>query len=110
MNYAQCGEDQNERIEFGTQVITDILRCLKKHKQVKMRHSVLCKATCIYSVRIFIVSPEILQTERDELDLPSKKLFLSLMILRCYGPQRFCADRPHISTKIIEKAPSDHFC
>ena len=32
------------------------------------------------------------------------------MILRCYGPQRFCADRPDISTKIIEKAPSDHLC
>ena len=75
-----------------------------------MRHSVLCKATCIYSERILTVSPEILQTERDELDLLSKKLFPSLMILRCYGPQRFCADRPDISTKIIEKAPSDYFC
>ena len=75
-----------------------------------MRHSVLCKATCIYSERILLVSPEILQTERDEPDLLSKKLFPSLMILRCYGPQRFCADRPDISTKIIEKAPSDYFC
>ena len=57
-----------------------------------------------------MVSPEILQTERDGLALLSTSLFPSLMILRCYGPQRFCADRPDISTKIIEEAPSDLLC
>ena len=31
MNYAQCGEDANQRIKFGTLVITDISRCLKGH-------------------------------------------------------------------------------
>ena len=36
-----------------------------------MHHSVLCKATCIHSERILIVSPEILHTERNELVLLS---------------------------------------
>ena len=47
MNYAQCGEDQNQRTKFGTLVITDISRCLKGHKsKFKLTHrealSLLC--------------------------------------------------------------------
>ena len=81
----------------------------KTHKQVEIRYSVLYKATCIHSERILIVSPEILHTERDEQALLSTNLFSSLKILHCYGPQRFSADSPDISTKISERAPSITF-
>ena len=57
-----------------------------------------------------IVSPEIVHTERDEVASLSTNLFPSLMILCCYGRQRFCANNPDILTKTIEKAPFDHLC
>ena len=61
----------------------------RTHKQVEIRYHVIYKTTRIHSERIPIVSPELLHTERDDLAPLSTNFFLSLMILRCYGPQRF---------------------
>ena len=62
----------------------------RKHKQVKVRYSVyIYETTPLHSERILAVSPEIKHTERGELALLSANLFPSLMMLSCYGPQRF---------------------
>ena len=60
MNYAQCREDQNQGIKFGTLVITDISRCLKGHTN-KLRYVTVFihKTTRIHCERIPAVSPEI---------------------------------------------------
>ena len=62
----------------------------RTQKQVKIGYSVdIYKTTRIHSETILGVSPEIWYTEPDELTLLSAILFLSLMMLRSYGPQRF---------------------
>ena len=62
----------------------------RKHKQIKVRYSVYTyKTTRLHSERILAVSPEIKHTERGELALLSANLLPSLMMLSCYGPQRF---------------------
>ena len=87
-NWAQYGEDQNQRTSHL--VIRDILRRLKGPTNRSKYVTVLfTKTTRIHSERILAVSPEILHTERDELALLSTNLSPSSMILRCYGPQRF---------------------
>ena len=57
MNYAECGEYQNERIKFDTLVIADIAKLKRTHKQVEIRYNVIYKTTCLRSKRILAVSP-----------------------------------------------------
>ena len=61
MNYAQCEEDQNYGIEFGTLVITDISRSLKGHTNKVKYVTVLFtkQLTYIHSKRIRAVPRDI---------------------------------------------------
>ena len=57
MNYAERGEDQNERIKFDTLVIADIALLKRTHKKVEIRYNVIYKTTRLRSKRILAVSP-----------------------------------------------------
>ena len=54
MNCAQCGEDQNKRIKFGTLVITDISRGLKGHLNELQYVTVLFTKQHAYILKEFL--------------------------------------------------------
>ena len=60
MNYAQCEVDQNQRIKFGTLVITDISRFLKGHTS-KLKY-----------VTVFIFTKQHAHTLKEFLQFPSR--------------------------------------
>ena len=75
------------KLKIDTLVLTDIPRSLQGRTNKQKYVSVLFTKQHAYTLNEFLQFLLIICTERNELALLSAKLFPSLIILCCYGPQ-----------------------
>ena len=78
---------RRSKLKIDTLVLTDIPRCLQGHTNKQKYVSGVIYKQHAYTLKEFLQFLLIICTERNKLALLSGKLFPSLIILCCYGPQ-----------------------